>query len=183
MVRELMFAAILATAAAGAVADESRGFTFGVGVAETYYDLNPSATGGVTGKDHATGWEAFAGYRVNRYVAVEATYFDGGELRESIPGMDLKLTAKGYGGSVIGTLPVGESFGFFARAGYIAGEIKLRASSLFGTSVVKSDDDTVIVGAGVMATMDTVHVRLEYGQADFDLLDAGRVSLNLAWLF
>jgi hypothetical protein len=178
-----MFAAVVATAAAGAVADESRGFTFGVGVAETYYDLNPSATGGFTGKDRATGWETFAGYRFNRYVAVEATYFDGGEIRENVPGGNVKFTAKGYGGSVLGTLPVGESFAFFARAGYVFGEHKLRASGLTGTAVARSDDDTALVGAGIMTKMDVVHVRLEYDQADFELLDAGRVSLNLAWLF
>jgi hypothetical protein len=38
-------------------------------------------------------------------------------------------------------------------------------------------------GAGVWGLLDGAQVRLEYSRADFDLLDAEVISLNVAWLF
>jgi OOP family OmpA-OmpF porin len=172
MSRELMFAAILSIAATGALADENRGFAFGVGVGETFYD--PDSSTGLTGSDHATGWEVFTGYRFNQYAALEATYIDGGKIRRN----GIRLHGRAYGGSFVGSLPVGSSFAFFGRAGFMRGETKVRGAGIF-----TDEDEAPVLGVGIRGMMDVVHVRLEYNRTEFDVLDANRVSLSLAWLF
>jgi hypothetical protein len=184
MLRRTIVFPILALASLPALADVERGPTFGVGAAYHNYDLNPEDAFGFRGSDHAYGWEAFGGWRFNRFVAVEASYLNGGHVNLNILGADVRLSGKAYGASAVGSLPIGDSgFAFFGRAGYMRGDLKIRASGPGGSASGKDHDSKPIFGAGVRAMIDGAHLRLEYDRIDWDAFDSERISLNVAWLF
>jgi len=179
--------ALLAAALIGvsgmALADQQQGPTFGIGVGRNKYSVNADATGGVRGSFNTTGWSVFGGYRFTQNLAVEATYLDGGSRSNTLDGMRAKLSQKGYGASALGTLPFGGSFAIYGRAGYMHGELKGSLCDSTGCARESSGDNSLWYGAGVWGLLDGAQVRLEYSRADFDLLDAEVVSLNIAWLF
>ena len=174
---------IAALATSAVYADQEKGFAFGIGAASNRYDLNPSQAAGLSGSDRATGWEVFGSYRFNRYAAVEATYLDGGAVDIDYLTARIHLDGKAYGGSVVGSLPIGDSFAVFGRAGYMKGDLKLRATGPGGTASATDSDEAPIVGAGFRTMFDGAQIRLEYDRIDFDAMDVDRVSLSIAWLF
>jgi hypothetical protein len=182
MLRKGLLALALVTATAAAHAGETRGLEFGLGVTRNDFTLDRDSFG-VALKDRTTGYSALFGYRFMPQLAVEGHYFDGGKAEWSVPGVRLSLKSKAYGASVLGTLPVGESFGIFARAGYLHGELETRASidgDLFGED---TNDNKPFYGVGVRTMMEGAQVRLEYNNADFDIVDTKQYQLSVVWLF
>jgi OOP family OmpA-OmpF porin len=184
MLKRAIALPILVLATLPAWANEERGPTFGLGAAYTNYDLNPGGAFGLRGSDHSIGWEAFGGYRFSRYIAVEASYLDGGHVDLSLLGADVRLSGKAYGASAVGSLPIGDSgFAVFGRAGYMRGDLKVRATGPGGSATGKDNDSKPIFGAGLRVMLDGAHLRLEYDRIDWDAFDSERISLNVAWLF
>ena len=92
------------------------GFQFGLGVGGGQLHVSEPDTGASI-EMGAFAYTAFAGYRINRYMAVEASYLDGGPMRkensESLFATEPHIaTATG-----MGILPIGQTFSLFARAG------------------------------------------------------------------
>lgn len=130
------------------------GFYVGGGLGPTYLKLD---TEGLIGSsdEKDTGWKAFAGYQINRYVGVEVGYYDlgkagfGGRLA-TFPGsaVNLGLKSKAYAFSAVGNLPLGGSgFSLLARVG-----------------VARADTDAdVMVGAGPTVTLSEESTEITYG--------------------
>jgi OOP family OmpA-OmpF porin len=166
-----------------ALADQQQGPTFGIGVGRNDYSVNADATGGFGGSFNTTGWSVFGGYRFTRNFALEAAYLDGGSRGNTVDDVHAKLSQTGYGASALGTLPLGNSFAIYGRAGYMHGKLKASLCDVTGCVRGSTTDNSLWYGAGVWGLLDGAQVRLEYSRADFDLLDAEVVSLNVAWLF
>ena len=60
-------------------------------------------------------WQALAGYRVNRYFAVEGSYIDFGHYGGDIA----RAKTDGYTLGIKGMLPLTESIGVYAKAGQL----------------------------------------------------------------
>lgn len=73
-------------------------------------------------QDRHFGFKAFGGYEFNRYFALEAGYFDLGKFgftADTVPTGSLRgdIKIKGANLDVVGSLPIGDQFSVFARAG------------------------------------------------------------------
>lgn len=154
--------------------------------------------------DHeATAWGAFAGYRIFRYMAVEAAYLNLGTLERTqrinlFPSgafIDTRhtLETSGPAGSVLGILPLGERWALFARAGVLFADMELDSKPIGGSvPVIDGSDsitfgsDSLLWGAGAQFNWgEHWSVRLDFqrfenvgedsgaGEADIDLLSLG----------
>jgi hypothetical protein len=175
---------LIALASGPVLAGQESGATFGLGAAWNGYDLNPGELGGISGSDHAFGWEAFGGWRFNRFIAVEASYLNGGHIDIGFTNANLRLSGRAYGASAVGSFPIGDTgLALFGRAGYMRGDLKLEASGPGGKASETIHDSQPILGAGIRARVDGAQLRLEYDRIDWDDFDSERISLNVAWLF
>ncbi len=97
---------------------------------------------GLETDDDSTGWRGLAGYRFNRYFAVELEYLDFGtsHIHESylidvgfpFPDgftidKDFDTDVSGPALSALGKLPLGEKFELFLRAGVLFADSKVRS--------------------------------------------------------
>lgn len=77
---------------------------------------------GITDDDRSTGYKIFGGYQYNKYLAVEAGYFDLGNFgfnATTVPTGTLsgKIKLKGLNMDLVGTLPITERFSVLGRIG------------------------------------------------------------------
>lgn len=131
-----------------------------------------------------TGWKLFGGHQFSKNLAVEFGWVDLGEATLSGPGGAATAETSGFGASVIGAIPLGDSFSLFARAGgnYLKTE---------WAGVVSADDSGIEFNLGLGAQFDfgkSIAVRAEWeryfdvggdntGEADVDLLSVGAIFL------
>lgn len=190
-------AAGLALAAGSAYAQSSEnesGFYIGGGVGQFDLDID-----GIDGIDEAverlddddTAWQAFIGWRLNRYVSLQAAYIDFGRPEDdfSTAGSSGNYRAEisGFAPSVIGTLPVGP-VELFAKIGYYFYDLEIRANlDDLGGDVFESDDsgEDLMWGGGVGVTLfQRLNARLEYEWIDLEKADdANALWLTGAWRF
>lgn len=120
-----------------------------------------------------TAWKAFGGWRMNPYLAFELAYVNLGSPDDEIaPDTTLTLETDGFAPYVVGTLPIGDWFEVFAKAGYYWYEVDARLSSPLGNVSDSESNETFTWTAGVGVNIfERVNVRLEYEQFDFDEAD------------
>jgi hypothetical protein len=176
------------------VADESTaahsGLQFGLGVGGGQLHVSEPDTSASIEMGAFT-YTAFAGYRIDRYMAIEASYLDGGpmrkENRESLFATEPRIaTATG-----MGILPIGQTFSLFARAG-IAHWWYNTEFGVAGLGIVNFSEKSneLIWGAGASVTVEDAQVRLEYGQSktnpNFDGLDLDMrlqvLTVSVVWM-
>jgi opacity protein-like surface antigen len=151
-----------------------------------------------------TAFSAAVGYTFNRYLSVELSYADLGELTSSsvtsfgsidptlMPTsfrVTQKLAAETIAISVLGTLPLSERWSLFARGGYGFSEsdLKVRAAfSIPGSTATQFEQDfdseDFVVGAGVGFRLSTRwSLRADYErvfEAGAEALDVDRIGLS-----
>lgn len=77
--------------------------------------------------DTDVAWKLLGGYRFNRYVGVEASYINWGEVTASIStGAQVAAKQHSYGLAAVGTLPLGTGFELFGKAGLVQTEQETR---------------------------------------------------------
>lgn len=165
--------------AAHAQAQDEASFRFGLGVGKATIEADDVD---IEGK--STAWEVFGGFELNQYVAFEVGYIDGGSADDSFDGFTVRADTTAIAGSVIGSMPVNDSFSIYARAGYMHWKSE---QALIEDGVTLATDDfdgnDPFFGAGLAALVDTALVRLEYRIADLDDTDLSLISLAIAWRF
>ena len=108
-----------------------------------------------------TGYRLFGGYQLHKYIAVEGAYVDLGRF-----GFRTDVTPKGsltgstridgFELSALGTLPIGDRFGLFARVGALAAQTKTSYTgggsieTLIGGDTQKKRSTELVYGAGAM---------------------------------
>ena len=182
--------------AATALAEESSGFYVGadvagidaasgrshgllVGTPDGVVNVLPESAR-VTGTD--IGWGVQGGYRINRYLGVEAAYTDLGSMVVhqfydlsliGIPELEhlVDFAASGFSLSWIAHIPLGERFDAFFRVGALRAEQEVRSrlrAVLPGESAVEKASETVpVLGTGLTyRPAESWSVRLEYQHLD-----------------
>jgi len=128
---KLSLIALAVLASSFALADDS-GWYAGANVGKSRGTIDDArittsvAGSGFTGAtiiddDHSTGYKIFGGYQYNKYLAVEAGYFDLGNFgfNATLPAGTLhgNIKLKGLNLDVVGTLPITEKFSVLGRIG------------------------------------------------------------------
>jgi OOP family OmpA-OmpF porin len=102
-------------------------------------------------EDTDTGWKLLGGYRFNRYLAAEASYIDWGEVtatvRSGTQTVGVKASQHSYGLAAVGTIPLGEHFELFGKAGFLMTEQETRRITP-APSTVNRDDTEFHYGLG-----------------------------------
>src|SRR5262245_53584644 len=131
-----LLAAGLSMTATTATADELNGLYAGIGIGSTAV----KDSGGLDDSDMS--FKIFAGYSFNQYFAIELAYLDGGSARQSVSflfpegrpssaSLKTKVDTELLNLSVIGNLPLTESFSLFGKLGYARIETDTQLSFTF----------------------------------------------------
>lgn len=191
MKRALLAASLLAMGSGAAYAqspENDEGFYIGGGVGQ--FDIEIDGADGIDeaiGRldDNDTAWQAFVGWRINPYIALQAAYVDyGGPSDEfSTGGSSGDYTAElaGFAPSVIGTLPLGP-VELSAKLGYYFYDLDVSIDLDDPTdpdSDVSDSGEDVFYGVGVgMTFLERLHAKLEYEKIDLEGVD----DSNAFWL-
>ena len=183
--------AVAALAAAGnaAAQDNTSGFYAGAGVGSFNLDIDDPDDVGTTFDRYSsddTAWKAFAGWRMNPYLSFEAAYVNLGSPDDVIaPDTKLTVETDGFAPYVVGTLPIGDWFEVFAKAGYYWYDVESRVSSPLGSASDSTSDEAFTWTAGVgLNVFERLNFRLEYEQFDIDDVDdSNALWLTGAWRF
>ncbi len=184
----LALAALAATANAKAQDNES-GFYAGGGVGSFDVEIDDfdDVDDTVDRYDSDdTAWKAFVGWRANPYLALELAYVNLGSPDDEIaPDTRLTVETDGFAPYVVGTIPIGDWFEVFGKAGYYFYDVEARLSSPLGDASESESNETFTWSAGLgLNVFERVNVRLEYEQFDFDEADdASALWLTGAWRF
>lgn len=175
--------AALAFAAGAGAQENEQGFYAGAGVGSFNLDIdNPDDVEETIDRYSSddTAWKAFVGWRMNPYLAFEAAYVNLGSPDDTIaPDTKLTVETDGFAPYVVGTLPIGDWFEVFAKAGYYWYDVTARVTSPLGTARDSTSDEAFTWTAGVGVNIfEHVNVRLEYEQFDIDNTD----DSNALWL-
>ena len=179
----VLAAATLATAASAHAMDNDSGFYAGAGVGSLNLDIdNPDDVVDTIDayKSDDTAWKAFGGWRLNPYLSFELAYVNLGSPNDEIlPDTRLTVETDGIAPYVVGTLPIGDWFEVFAKAGYYWYDTEARLTTPLGTTSDKDSDETFTWSAGLGVNIfERMNVRLEYEQFDFNKADTS----NALWL-
>ena len=179
----VLAAAALAAAGSAQATDNESGFYAGAGVGSFNLDIdNPDDVEETIDayKSDDTAWKAFGGWRLNPYLSFELAYVNlGSPDDEVLPDTRLTVETDGFAPYVVGTLPIGDWFEVFAKAGYYWYDVETRVNSPLGDFSSKDSDETFTWSAGLGVNIfEHVNVRLEYEQFDFNNADTS----NALWL-
>ena len=107
-----------------------------------------------------TAWSVTAGYRVNRYLAVEASYVNLGTL-EATHSLDLppflgggtlafhrELETSGPALAAFGILPLSDSWELYVRAGILFADSELTTAFNGSSNSISFDSESTTLGAG-----------------------------------
>ena len=133
-------------ASASVFAAEDAGFYLGAGVGEA---RNTVAEAGFDGND--TAFKVIVGYAFNKYFATELAYVDAGTAEDDIGPFNVQIEASGVIASLVGTIPIGENFGLFAKAGvaFSDAEQTIRQGNLRETESDSESDFAYALGAAL----------------------------------
>jgi OOP family OmpA-OmpF porin len=165
------------------------GLQFGVGAGGSELDLSIPDTSGSTSLGDAT-YTAFAGYRINRWAAVEASYLYGGSFGKNTSEVFFKTEPRIATATGMGILPITQDFSLFGRAGlahwWYTADFGVAG---VGTASFSEKSNEVIWGAGMSLFVDRGLLRLEYAQSKTSPDFAGTtfdfklrmLTLSVAW--
>ena len=172
MLKRLAILAVLLLASAPAVAaDIDKGLYFGGGIGNASIDQE-DASFDFSGDD--TGWKAIVGWRIFKFISVEANWVDFGTAEDSVGGSDFGVTTDGFDVGALGILPLGGHFELFVKGGYMAWDAELDAED--PSLDAQEDGEDPFYGAGVAFRIgESLQIRAEYEQ--FDIEDADTVDL------
>jgi len=141
------------------------------------------------------GWKGFVGFRLFKFLALEADKIDVGEVTidavsdgtgtDFLAG-DVRATTDldGYRLSALTSLPIGKRFSIFARFGYFEWDSRTAITN-GGTTIADSDSDTdEFFGAGVgWKFRGGTTLRVEYETMTLDNTDIDIASVGFVWGF
>ena len=140
-----------------------------------------------------TGYRLFGGYQLHKYIAIEAAYVDLGRFgfrtdvtpRGSLSG---STRIDGFELSAVGTVPLGERFGVFARVGALAAQTKTSYTgggsieTLLGGENQRKRSTDLSYGVGINYNINkNLSVRADWSRYEKlgDVLTGGRTNASL----
>lgn len=133
----------------------------------------------------ATTYALFGGLQLNKNIALEVAYRDLGEVKASVDGFNVKISAHALQASVLGSLPVSNEFSLFGRLGLanINAETQVRG---FAYSESEEDSETKpFFGVGARyAVNKQLGIRAEYNQyADIEDVTISTMTVGVDYRF
>lgn len=166
-------------------AEREPGFYLGAGVGSGTLDFDDTdfTVAGVDDSD--TAFKVYAGYTFNQFISLEAAYFDAGQPTEQIGSFAIQFDLSAVNVSVIGHLPLTETFELFGKAGLASYDYD--AETRFNGTVVDTGDDSdqdVSYGFGAAYRFAApFEIRGEYEFIEIDSGSYDVVSLSGAFRF
>jgi hypothetical protein len=137
--------------------------------------------------DDDTAYKFFAGYRLNRFLAVELDYINLGEPSgAAVPGFNVDASVDGFAPYVIGTIPLGPYFEVYGRLGYYFYDATIgRENEIDNRVEFDEESEDLVYGGGIGANIgEKLNIRFEYEKFDLQGLDdADSLWLTAAWRF
>lgn len=170
-------------AGTSAYADQAPGFYLGAGVSQATVKVDE-----VDFNDSDNGFKVLAGYNFNNNFGAEVTYFDGGAPSEDYdlgfgPPVTVEVAFTGVNFSLVGRIPVNETFSVFGKLGYASYDVKVTGSSGgFSDSESDSDND-MSYGGGLALSFGKFDLRGEYEAINLDGGDFHVISLSGVYRF
>jgi OOP family OmpA-OmpF porin len=166
-------------------AEREPGFYVGAGVGSGTldFDQNDFTVAGVDDSD--TAFKVYAGYTFNQFISLEAAYIDAGEPAEQINSVTLQFDLSAVNVSVIGHLPLTESFELFGKAGLASYDYDA-VLSFNGLTVGGGDDSDQDVSygfGGAYSFPGPFEIRGEYEFIEIDSGSYDVVSLSGVYKF
>ena len=128
--------------------------------------------------DDDTGFKVFGGYRFSDYFAIEASYYDLGDVSEG----DNSFSVDGGSLRVMGSIPVSRDFSLFGKVGMHAWNADV-GGAIAGRFSDDSDTD-VFYGVGAEYRLTGPwSVRGELERYEVDDFDVDQVSVGVAFHF
>jgi OOP family OmpA-OmpF porin len=122
-----------------------------------------------------TGYKLFGGYRFFRYLAIEASVFDLGNIEDSVLGFTVQADLKGLDAYAVGVLPAGRVVQFFGKAGYARWDFE--AAIFDDAERLTRDDSGTDFTYGIGATFRlSRHIALRAEWEVFELETADNLS-------
>ena len=191
-------ATALALMSAQAMAADE-GFYVGAGAGLFGVDAG-SIDDGIEFDEDDTGFRGFGGWQFNKNFGVELGYVDGGSASASIGDIDVDgieadvdVDVSGIDLFLTGTLPIGETFYAFAKAGMVSWDADLDAvireddgeGGVVTTELSASDSgEDPAYGAGFgMNLGENAKVQLDYTFYDVGEVDSDFLAASFVWKF
>jgi opacity protein-like surface antigen len=168
-------------AATPALADENSGLYVGAGLGDFSTEIDDIGDVDIDFDEDSDATKIFAGWRFNRFLAVQLDYIDFGGSTAALDLLEIESDTKGLAPSVVGTLPLGP-VEVFARAGVLFYDLEVTSN---GTELIDESGQDLVYGAGLGLTLlERLALRLEYEIVDIsELDDAEAVWITAAWRF
>lgn len=180
-------AIVLASAAVFAAPAFAQGFYVGGHVGQaSYADTCDEISGpGITCDDSDTGFKILGGYEFTPHLAVEVAYTDLGEVSARGPGGTFSAEATAFEVVGVGTLPLGNRFSLYGKAGIYRGDVDARLDTVLLTGSASDSNTDLTFGAGVRFDLTKqASLRVEWqryasvggddtGEDDIDFLSVG----------
>jgi Outer membrane protein beta-barrel domain len=124
----------------------------------------------------------YAGWRFNRFVAVQLDQYEFGDSTLAVNLLPLSAETEGTAASIVGTLPLGP-IELFARAGVLWYDVNV---DLNGRDVIDESGNDNVYSAGLgFVLADRFNIKLEYEEVHLDGVydDANAVWISANWRF
>jgi OOP family OmpA-OmpF porin len=177
-------AALLVLVAGPALAQNNEGPYVGAGLGDFSSDIenfDDVADADIDFDSDEDASRIIAGWRFNRFLAVQLDYTDFGESRGAVNQLDITSDTKGLAPSVVGTLPIGP-IELFGRAGVLFYDVEVDTP---GGRLIDSSGEDAVLGAGIGFTLfERLNLTAEYERVDIEEFDdADAVWITASWRF
>jgi hypothetical protein len=174
-------AAAVMLAATPAIADETSGLYVGAGLGDFSSEIDDIGDVDIDFDEDSDATKLFAGWRFNRFLAVQLDYIDFGDSSAALELLDIESDVKGLAPSVVGALPLGP-VELFAKAGVLFYDLEVTTN---GSELFDESGQDIVYGAGVGITvLERLALRAEYEIIDIsEFDDAEAIWITASWRF
>lgn len=174
-------ALLLSSLSLPALADENSGLYAGVGLGDFSTEIDTFDDINLDFEEDSDAKKIFAGWRLNRFMALQLDYIDFGDSRAGTTLAEVEADSTGIAPSFVGTFPIG-FFELFAKAGIVFYDVEV---DLNGESLIDESGEDVVYGAGFGITLlERLALRAEYEVIEIDeFSDAEALWVTAAWRF
>jgi OmpA-OmpF porin, OOP family len=179
------FAAFALTAAMTAQADVRPGFYAGASVGTTKLSDDSFDGSGADIDDTDTGFKIYGGYSFNDNFAIEASWFDLGEVSGNFGPDSFSVGVSGLNASAVGRLPVSETFSLFGKLGFASYDLDAHVNLAgIGSGSDNSSETDLTYGVGAALSFGGQwEVRAEFEAINVDDGDANMISVGAMYRF
>lgn len=149
MKHSIIIAAIATLAAPLAAQADNAYFGANVGRAEQKISIDDATT-----KENATGFKLYGGYDFNRNVGIEGGYVDFRKVEKSALGYGASSKPESIYVAATGTLPLGEQFALFGKAGVAYSHTEVNAWVPGASATTTKNQGNLMIGVGASFALD-----------------------------